>query len=117
MSSSCNIKNILTEVLKLHPEAMPAMKGLLDRAESVDVDFQEFVNRDAIKRARLEDVVAAIVLQAEEHRGLEEAEVLPTSFHFRGIESWGETRYSSTESTTLRPDAESSHENPCLTLA
>jgi hypothetical protein len=95
VSSSCNIKNILTEVLKLHPEAMLAMRGLLDRAESVDVDFQEFVNRDAIKRARLEDVVAAIVLQAEEHRGLKEAEVFPTSFHFRGIGSRAEARYSS----------------------
>jgi hypothetical protein len=74
------------------------------------------VNRNAIDRARLEDAVAAIVLQAEEYRGLEEAEVLPTSFHFRRIGSWAEACYS-LESAGLRRDAEPSHANLYLTLA
>jgi hypothetical protein len=74
---------------------MLAVEGLLDRVESFDVDFQEIVNRNATDRARLEGTVAAIVLQAEEHRGLKEAEVFPTSFHFRGIGSRAEARYSS----------------------
>ena len=52
-------------------------------------------------------IPAAIVLQVEKHGGSEEAEVLPTSFHFRGIGSWAEARSSSLESATLRSDAES----------
>jgi hypothetical protein len=57
--------------------------------------------------AQLEDAVAAIGFQVEEHGGLEEAEVLPTSFNFRGIGSWAEARHSSIESATIRSDAES----------
>jgi hypothetical protein len=52
---------------------------------------------------RLEDAVAAIVRQVEEHGGLEKAEVLPTSFHFRGIGSWAEARHSSLESARFHP--------------
>jgi hypothetical protein len=105
------------EVLKLHPEAMLAVKSLLDSVENVDVDFQEIKNCNAMDRAQLEDAVAAIALQAGGHRGLEGAEVLPTSFRFRGIGSWKKACYSSLESVTLRPDAESPHANLCLTLA
>jgi hypothetical protein len=53
--------------------------------------------------AQLEDAVAAIVLQVEEHGGLEEAEAFPTSFHFRGIGSWAEARHSYLESARFDP--------------
>jgi hypothetical protein len=80
-------------------------KSLLDRVESVDADFQEFGNRNDMKRARLEDAAAATILQVEEHGYLGEAEVLRRSFHFCGIGSWAERRYSSLKSATLRSDA------------
>ena len=75
----------MTEALKLHSEALLAVKSLLDRVESVDKDFQEFGNRNDMERARLGDAAAATILQVEEHGYLEEAEVLRfrnTTFDF-----------------------------------
>jgi hypothetical protein len=104
------------EVLKLHPEAMLAVKSLLDSVENVDVDFQEIMNCNAMDRAQLEDAVAAISLQAEGQRlggsrGPSNTLPLPRN---RTLEKG---RYSPLESVTLRPDAESPHANLCLTLA